>query len=239
MRFYSSLQELPAYNWVLFECYYTLHCYISRDHLKDEMDFISKLGGYIGRGDTDDLKRLMDARWQALLRSENNMVPYVYFAYDCLLHEATDIINEDSSFSFDNVPAGEVLNSINDIYQFFNIELTEIFEDSSLFREQIANDRKNFFKEIEALKKLDLKDQQAINDYAESILMHRIDTTDIPDFVRFKDKYLKSISFTLDSLNFMSLNDLKNISTFDYYTKLVRRHEEYTKQKELQNKMKR
>lgn len=85
ISFFESIDDMPALNWLFFECYYSLDSYMSNESTAEEEKTLSTIKGLAMSSKLDEIEKLCDSRWAAIQRSKTNRVPYCYLALDCLV----------------------------------------------------------------------------------------------------------------------------------------------------------
>lgn len=239
-EFYANIYELPALNWLFFELYYSLHQHTFSKTLRKDMDFLIKLKGLAGAKKEKELVKMIDNQYASLAREQQGEIPYLYLAYDCLLKKVnktiSDFQSEINSYSYSNEPLESCKDVVEIAFDFFNEELEKNFYESPLFNRKRKQDKMIFLRRIKKLASLDFE-KGDVEEYAFEVLTMFLQDSNIPEMINFKASYLRNIGFSLDALNLASLNNLGEISVYDYYSTLSRRHEEYLAQKKaLENK---
>ena len=238
LKIHTTIQTLPAYNWVLFDIYTTIARYCVTHKVDEDIKITQEAVNLIEHNKLDDALRVLNNWNVALQINKQGRIPYNYLAYDCLIKtETPNLIDEEECLSFQEMIFYDYINEMNDWFKSqFNEKIQSNFGHRKFFSKYRESQSEDLRFIIQKLKGLEIGDN--VNELAFELLGRQLKDYEVPHITDYKDTYLKQIVDSVKVLGFSKLDDLKNISTFEYYALMCAKYDEHKERERIMNQRK-
>ena len=226
---FKSAYKMPAYNFIFFNLYYTLHQNAIVANCNNELDVINTINEITyAENPIEKIRQLCVNIGIGYENMYKDYIPYHFKAFDCLLSGVElDLENEEESFSIKNfIDSFSIKESIRSFNISISEQLDSIYYDDKFYRTDVIRKKNQLLSMIQNLESLpicenmfDLYEIQLEQQTKENLKnFNPLRILGFNEEKDYKDKYLKDIQEFVYRLGYKSINDLKKISIIDYYT---------------------